>query len=288
MTDRLEFGDFAPEFTRRDTSKVVIVPVPYDGTSTYVKGADRGPQAILEASPNLEFYDIQTDSEVFTEGIYTDDAVDGDWQGPEAMAAAVRRRIAGLLGEGKFPVVLGGEHSVSIGAFEAMAERYPNLTILQLDAHSDLRDEYEGSICNHACVMARARELCPIVQVGIRSMDVGEKPRMDKERVFFAHDICDGADRGWIEKCVEMLSQHVYITIDLDVFDPSVLPATGTPEPGGMTWYDVMALMKAVFRARNIVGFDVVELCPRPEHWGSDFLAAKLVYTLLTLKYRLK
>jgi agmatinase len=288
MTDRLEFGDFAPEFTRRDTSKVVIVPVPYDGTSTYVKGADRGPQAILEASPNLEFYDIQTDSEVFTEGIYTDDAVDGDWQGPEAMAAAVRRRIAGLLGEGKFPVVLGGEHSVSIGAFEAMAERYPNLTILQLDAHSDLRDEYEGSTCNHACVMARARELCPIVQVGIRSMDVGEKPRMDKERVFFAHDICDGADRGWIEKCVEMLSQHVYITIDLDVFDPSVLPATGTPEPGGMTWYDVMALMKAVFRARNIVGFDVVELCPRPEHWGSDFLAAKLVYTLLTLKYRLK
>ncbi len=288
MTDRLEFGDFAPEFTRRDTSKVVIVPVPYDGTSTYVKGADRGPQAILEASPNLEFYDIQTDSEVFTEGIYTDDAVDGDWQGPEAMAAAVRRRIAGLLGEGKFPVVLGGEHSVSIGAFEAMAERYPNLTILQLDAHSDLRDEYEGSTCNHACVMARARELCPIVQVGIRSMDVGEKPRMDKERVFFAHDICDGADRGWIEKCVEMLSQHVYITIDLDVFDPSVLPATGTPEPGGMTWYDVMALMKAVFRARNIVGFDVVELCPRPEHWGADFLAAKLVYTLLTLKYRLK
>ncbi|HML75529.1 MAG TPA: agmatinase [Anaerohalosphaeraceae bacterium] len=288
MTDRLEFGDFAPEFTRRDTSKVVIVPVPYDGTSTYIKGADRGPQAILEASPNLEFYDIQTDSEVFTEGIYTDDAVDGDWQGPEAMATAVRKRIAGLLGEGKFPVVLGGEHSVSIGVFEAMAERYPDLTILQLDAHSDLRDEYEGSKCNHACVMARARELCPIVQVGIRSMDVGEKPRMDKSRVFFAHDICDGADRGWIEKCVGMLSKHVYITIDLDVFDPSVLPATGTPEPGGMSWYGVMALMKTVFRARHVAGFDVVELCPRPEHWGSDFLAAKLVYALLTLKYRLK
>jgi len=286
MTDRLEFGDFAPEFTRRDTAKVVIVPVPYDGTSTYIKGADRGPQAILEASPNLEFYDIQTDSEVFTEGIYTDDAVDGDWQGPEAMAAAVRKRIAGLVGEGKFPVVLGGEHSVSIGAFEAMAERYPDLTILQLDAHSDLRDEYEGSKCNHACVMARARELCPIVQVGIRSMDVGEKPTMDKKRVFFAHDICDGVDRGWIDQCVGLLSKNVYITIDLDVFDPSVLPATGTPEPGGMSWYEVMALMKAVFRAKNIVGFDVVELCPRPEHWGSDFLGAKLVYALLTLKYR--
>lgn len=288
MTDRLEFGDFAPEWTRRDTSKVVIVPVPYDGTSTYIKGADQGPKAILDASPNLEFYDIQTDSEVFTEGIYTDDAVDGDWRGPEAMAAAVRSRIAGLLDEGKFPVVLGGEHSVSIGAFEAMARRYPDLTILQLDAHSDLRDEYEGSQYNHACVMARARELCPIVQVGIRSMDVSEKPSMDKRRVFFAHDICDGADRSWIERCVGLLGEHVYITIDLDVFDPSVLPATGTPEPGGMTWYDVMALMKAVFRARTIVGFDVVELCPRPEHWGSDFLAAKLVYALLTLKYRQK
>lgn len=288
MTDRLEFGDFAPEFTRRDTSRVVIVPVPYDGTSTYIKGADKGPEAILEASPNLEFYDIQTDSEVFTQGIYTDDAVEGHWQGPEAMAAAVRKRIAGLLGEGKFPVVLGGEHSVSIGAFEAMAERYPGLTILQLDAHSDLRDEYEGSKCNHACVMARARELCPIVQVGIRSMDVGEKPTMDKKRVFFAHDICDRADRGWIDQCVGLLSNNVYITIDLDAFDPSVLPATGTPEPGGMSWYDVMELMKAVFRARNVVGFDVVELCPRPEHWGSDFLAAKLVYALLTLKYCLK
>jgi agmatinase len=285
-TERLEFGDFAPEYTRRDTSKAVIVPVPYDGTSTYMKGSDKGPEAILQASPNLEFYDIQTDSEVFTEGIYTDEPVVEN-ASPEAMSAAVRKRIAGWLNEGKFPVLLGGEHSVSIGAIEAMAAQYKNLTVLQLDAHSDLRDNYESSAHNHACVMARAKELCPIVQVGIRSMDIGETKNMDKSRVFFAHDICDGQGRGWIEKCVGMLTENVYITIDLDAFDPSVLPATGTPEPGGMNWYEVMALLKAVFRARNVVGCDVVELCPRPQHWGSDFLAAKLVYAMLTYKYRL-
>lgn len=283
-TERLEFGDFAPEYTRRDTSKVVIVPVPYDGTSTYMKGADKGPEAILQASPNLEFYDIQTDSEVFTEGIYTDDPV-AENASPEAMSAAVHKRIAGWLNDGKFPVLLGGEHSVSIGAIEAMAAKYKNLTILQLDAHSDLRDDYEGSAHNHACVMARAKDLCPIVQVGIRSMDVGEKKNMDKSRVFFAHDICDGQGRGWIDKCVSMLTDNVYVTIDLDAFDPSVLPATGTPEPGGMTWYEVTALLKKVFKTKNVVGCDVVELCPRPQHWGSDFLAAKLVYAMLTYKF---
>ncbi len=283
---RLEFGDFTPEYTGRDNSKIVIVPVPYDGTSTYMKGADQGPEAILRASPNLEFYDIQTDSEVFTEGIYTDDAV-GGFETPDAMAAAVRNRISNWLTKGKFPVVLGGEHSVSIGAIQAMAASYKNLTILQLDAHSDLRDEYEGSPNNHACVMARAKELCPIVQVGIRSMDVGEKKNMDKSRVFFAHDICDGQGRGWIEKCVGLLTDNVYITIDLDAFDPSVLPATGTPEPGGMSWYEVTDFLKAVFRSRNVVGCDVVELCPRPQHWGSDFLAAKLVYAMLTYRYKL-
>jgi agmatinase len=283
-SERLEFGDFEPKYTGRDTSRVVIVPVPYDGTSTYMKGADQGPEAILRASPNLEFYDSQTDSEVFTEGIYTDDAVAG-LELPDAMVAAVRERIAGWLKKDKFPVVLGGEHSVSIGAIEAMAAKYKNLTILQLDAHSDLRDEYEGSPNNHACVMARARELCPIVQVGIRSMDVSEKKNMDKSRVFFAHDICDGQGRGWIDKCVGLLTDNVYITIDLDAFDPAVLPATGTPEPGGMSWYDVTALMKAVFRSRKVVGFDVVELCPRSQYWGSDFLAAKLVYALLTYRF---
>jgi len=284
MSGKLEFGDFAPQYTRADTSKIVVVPVPFDGTSTYMKGADKGPEAILRASPNLEFYDIETDYEVFTEGIYTDSPVKR-FVKPEPMIEAVRQRMAGHIKNGKFVVVLGGEHSVSVGVIQAQAGANKDLTVLQLDAHSDLRDEYDDSRYNHACVMARAKEMCPVVQVGIRSMDIGEKKNMDRGRVFFAHDICDGQGREWIERCVGLLTENVYITIDLDVFDPAILPATGTPEPGGMGWYDVMALMKAVFQARNVVGFDVVELCPRKEHWGSDFLAAKLVYSLLTYKF---
>ena len=284
MAQSRQFGDFTREYTNSETAKVAILPVPYDGTSTWVKGADNGPAAILKTSYNLEFYDIETDSEVFRQGIFTEPPVEG-FQQPEQMAQVVRQRIEMLLKKEQFPVVLGGEHSVSIGAIEAMADRYENLTVLQLDAHSDLRDEYEGSRYNHACVMARAKERCPIVQVGIRSMDACEKVNMDPGRIFFAHDICDGQDRSWIDRAVGLLTDNVYLTIDLDVFDPSILPATGTPEPGGMGWYDVIALVKAVCRYRNLVGFDIVELCPRENMWGSDFLVAKLLYKILTYKF---
>ncbi len=279
-----QFGDFEPEYTNPQTAKIAILPVPYDGTSTWVKGADKGPEAILAASYNLEFYDSETDSEVFRQGIFTEPPTEG-FQQPEQMAQEVRQRVEALLDKDKFPVILGGEHSVSIGAIEAMANRYEDLTVLQLDAHADLRNEYEGSPYNHACVMARAKDVAPIVQVGIRSMDTCEKDNMDIGRVFFAHDICDSQDRGWIDRAVALLSDNVYLTIDLDVFDPSIMPATGTPEPGGMGWYDVVALVKAVCKHKNLVGFDIVELCPRKNMWGSDFLAAKLLYKILTCKF---
>lgn len=285
MSDvKLQFGDFAPEYRDAETAQVVLVPVPYDGTSTWVKGSDRGPAAILETSYNLEFYDIETDSEVFRKGIFTDSPLEG-LDAPEEVAVAVHKTVGNWLGKGKFPVVLGGEHSVSIGAFRAAAEAFDNLTILQLDAHSDLRPTYEGSPCNHACVMARAKELCPIVQVGIRSMDTVEKPNMERGRVFFAHQIHEMARREWIGKVVELLTDNVYLTIDLDVFDPAVLPATGTPEPGGLNWYDAIDLVKGICACKNLVGFDVVELCPRREHWGSNFFAAKLIYKILTTKF---
>ncbi len=286
-TQNKQFGDFEPRYSDPETAPIVLVPVPFDGTSTWVKGADAGPAAILAASYNLEFYDIETDSEVFRRGIYTTPAVAG-FDSPEPMVTAVRERVGALLEKDKFPVVLGGEHSVSIGAIEAMTGRYTDLTVLQLDAHADLRDAYEGSPLNHACVMARAKERAAIVQVGIRSMDSCEKKNMDAGRVFFAHEICDGADRGWIERAVSLLSEHVYLTVDLDVFDPSIMPATGTPEPGGMGWYDVLALIRAVCRRKTLVGFDIVELCPRENLWGSDFLAAKLLYKTLTYKYCLE
>jgi agmatinase len=231
----------------------------------------------------MELYDIETDSQVYLEGIFTDEAVRGDLA-PAAMVQAVRQRVQQHLANNKFPVVVGWEHSVSIGAVQAFAERYPGLSVLQLDAHSDLRDEYEGSKYNHACVMARVRELCPIVQVGIRSMDISEKPALVEDRVFFAEKIYGRA--GWIDEVAARLTEQVYITIDVDAFDPSIMPATGTPEPGGLLWYDVLALVRTVCRRKAVVGFDVVELCPVKTSWASDFLAAKLIYKILSYRFR--
>jgi agmatinase len=282
MTRARCFGALPPEYCGARDAKIVVVPVPYDGTSTWVKGADKGPEAILDASVNLELYDIETDSEVYRQGIHTDAPVD-ESSSPERMVAAVEQRVRGHLECEKFTVVVGGEHSVSVGAVAAQAARHPSMSVLQLDAHSDLRDEYEGSRFNHACVMARVRELCPIVQVGIRSMDASEKASLDAERVFFAKDLHGQA--GWAERVVEKLTDQVYITVDLDVFDPAVVPSTGTPEPGGLMWYDVMGLLRRVCQQRTVVGFDVVELCPVEGSWASDFLAARLIYQLLSYRF---
>jgi agmatinase len=283
MDDAANFGDLSPEHSRRSDAKIVVVPVPYDGTSTWKKGADRGPQAIIDASANVELYDIETDSEVYLRGLFTDTPVDAG-SSPEEMVAAVERRVRRHLEDNKFAVTIGGEHSVSIGAVRACAAEFSGMSVLQLDAHSDLRDEYEGSKNNHACVMARIKEICPVVQVGIRGMDASEKPFVDPDRVFFARDIWDRTD--WIERAVAQLTDQVYVTIDLDVFDPSIMPSTGTPEPGGLLWYDVLTLLRTVCRRKSVVGFDVVELCPIANNWAPDFLAAKLIYQLLSYKFR--
>ncbi len=261
-------------------SKIVIVPVPYDGTSTWIKGADNGPQAIIEASTKMELYDIETDLEVYNEGIFTDLPVN-DNLSPEKMVDSVRKRIKTHLDSGKFTVVIGGEHSVSIGAIKAHAEKFKDISVLQLDAHSDFRDEYYGSRYNHGCVMARAKEVCSnIVQVGIRSMGSEELDNINKENVFFAQNL----QNGWVDKVVSKLSKRVYITIDLDVFDPSIMPSTGTPEPGGLLWYDILKLLKKVIEKRELVGFDVVELCPHKDFKAPDFLAALLVYKILSYR----
>lgn len=277
------FGDFTPEEMRYESAAIAILPVPYDGTSTWIKGADRGPEALLDASYNLEFYDIETRSEVYKRGIATLDPVVEN-SSPEAMADEVERRMERILNDGKFPVLIGGEHSVSIGAFRAMARRYPNISILQLDAHSDMRDEYEGSPCNHACVMARAKELTPnITQVGIRSTAREELHNIDPKRTFYAHRIAE--DSEWVERVSAQLGEEVYITIDLDVLDPSVLPSTGTPEPGGLSYREVISLLRRIIEQHRVVGLDVVELCPNPSAKASDFLAAKLIYQFLSLLY---
>ncbi|MHC4519754.1 MAG: agmatinase [Planctomycetota bacterium] len=282
MTRVERFGALPPEYSSVSDAKVVVVPVPYDGTSTWVKGADKGPQAIIDASANLEFYDIETDSEVYRQGICTDVPVE-DLSSPDRMVGAVEQRVRGHLAREKFAVVIGGEHSVSIGAVAAHASQFSDMTVLQLDAHADLRDAYEGSRFNHACVMARVKELCPVVQVGIRSMDVSERPLLDRERVFFAEDIHSRTD--WVDQVVAKLTERVYITIDLDVFDPGVVPSTGTPEPGGLLWYGVLGLLRRVCEQRTVVGFDVVELCPVEGSWAPDFLAARLIYQLLSYRF---
>jgi len=283
MAQASNFGHLPERYSNPNDARIVIVPVPYDQTSTWIKGADKGPAAIIEASANMELYDIETDSEVYLQGIFTDRAVEGVYL-PEAMVKAVMERVGNHIEKGKFTVVVGGEHSVSIGSIVAHAEKDADITVLQLDAHSDLRDEYNGSKYNHACVMARVKEACPILQVGIRSMDSSEKKSIDRERVFFAEDIHDRTD--WIDGVVDKLSEKVYVTIDLDVFDPSIMSSTGTPEPGGLLWYDVLRLLKAVSDKKNIVGFDVVELCPDERNKAPDFLAAKLIYKLLSYRFR--
>ncbi len=265
-----------------DRAAAVILPVPYDGTSTWKKGADAGPAALLDASANMELYDIPTNSEPYRHGIATVAPIDCP-SDPETLAGTVEREVGRHLRAGRLPVVIGGEHSVSIGAIRAVAQAVEPLSVLQIDAHADTRETYMGSPYNHACVMARAREVASIVQVGIRSIDVSELERLDRSRVIWADEIIGSQpnDSAWIDRVISLLDASVYVTIDLDAFDPSIVPATGTPEPGGLTWTQVDTLLTRVARARHVAAFDVVELLPTPGQWASDFLAAKLVYRFL-------
>lgn len=284
--EKWHFGDFEECYTDYGTAEIAVLPVPYDGTSTWLKGADKGPQAILEASPNMEFYDIETDTEVFKHGIATLDAVT-EASSPEAMTDAVEQRMDAILKDKKFPVILGGEHSVSIGAFRAVAKHYDNFSILQLDAHSDMRDEYEGSPYNHACVMARGREITPsFVQVGIRSTAAEEKHNIESDRIFYAHEIRESGDSTWMYEVSQKLFDQVYVTIDLDVLDPAFMPSTGTPEPDGLAYRDLLNLLRLINERHNIIGLDVVELCPNAVNKAPDFLAAKLIYQILSIRFK--
>ena len=278
------FLELPHNLSRPEYSRVHVIPVPYDATSTYKKGADLGPQAIIDASAQVEWYDIETGDEHVAQGIHTQEPVVCNEDDPEYLSPLVRQRVLAALEAGRLPVVLGGEHSVSIGAIEAAALHAKNLSILQVDAHADTREEYMGSRFNHACVMARAREHGSIVQVGIRAIDRVELETMDADRVYFAHEIARcvrSNDASWMDRVIAQLEDIVYLTIDLDALDPSLLPATGTPEPGGLDWYTLNELVRRVAREKTILGFDVVELCPRPDQHASDFTAAKLVYRVI-------
>ena len=265
------------------SSQIVILPVLFDKTSTYQKGSDKGPEALIEASRNLELYDIETDSEVYLKGIYTDRSIQVETS--EEMLRLTYNRTKEWLLKNKFVVTIGGEHSISYAPIKAHAEHYKKLTVLQLDAHTDLQPAYENNPWSHASVMARVKEIpqvSTLVSVGIRSMSHEELPFLERSNVFFAHNL----ERMKAEHVLQKLASPVYITIDLDVFDSSLMPSTGTPEPGGISWNQAMSLLKRVIQEKNVVGCDVVELCPNPYNLAPDYLAAKLIYKLLSYKFK--
>lgn len=279
----MNFAGIPDEFATRENSKIWLQSIPYDGTSSWGKGADEGFGAFMEAAENMELYDIETDSEVYRHGIYTGE----EWVGfksPEEMFQEVYQRTKELLATNKFLTFFGGEHSISIGVMKAFYEAYKeDVSFLQIDAHADLRSEYEGTRYNHACAVYDVNQNSHLVQVGIRSMDIEETKVMHKDRVFFAHELDE--ENRWMEQVLATLNNKVYITLDLDAFDSSIMPSTGTPEPGGMSWDQVTGLLKRVFQEAQVLGFDIVELAPLPGLKAPNYLAAKLYYKMLSYQF---
>ena len=275
------FGDIPAELATFEAAKILLQSVPFDGTSTWGKGADKGFAAFYDATCNMELYDIETDSEVYHQGIHILPEING--KTAEEMYEKVYSKAKELLETDKFITFFGGEHSISIGVIKAFYEKYPGITILQLDAHTDLRPEYMGTPYNHACAVYDASKNTNLVQVGIRSMDIAENEHLDRKKCFFMHQIWD--NEKWMDESLKLMGDKVYITLDLDVFDPAIMPATGTPEPGGMMWNPMMRYLKKVFESRNVMGFDIVEHAPIAGFKAPDFLVSKLYYKMLSYKF---
>jgi len=278
------FGGLPEEQSRYEKSRAVIFPAPLERTTTYMTGTRNGPAAIIAASRNMELYDEELGLEPYKKiGIATLPAMDTQEGTLEKVLAELHTTELALLGDGKFPVVLGGEHSLTPPLVSAAAKKFADLSVLQIDAHADLRDSYQGNPASHASAMRRVVEVCPAVQVGIRSLSIEEAEAIPglRTKVYWAKEIVPAPLESWLSRVVADLSPHVYLTIDLDGFDPAFVPATGTPEPGGLDWHQVTSLIRAVAAKKRIVAMDVVELLPQPGDHASDFLAAKLIYKIL-------
>jgi len=275
------FAGLVPPYSDLETARVVVLPVPYDSTTEWRSGTRHGPQAIIDASQYLELYDLELDTEVYKVGIHTYPQVEPIVSGPEDMIDRVYHVIKGLIRKRKFVVMLGGEHSLSLGMVRAWEEACPELSVLQLDAHADLRDEYLGSRYSQASVMRRIFELCPIAQVGVRSLSWEEKQFLMQRKLSPFYMLNLESDMSSTEQILSALSEDVYVTMDVDVLDPSIMPAVGTPEPGGMQWQQVLNLLRAIARHKHIVGFDLMEFCPQEGPSSCAFLLAKLVYKFI-------
>ncbi len=290
LSKKTNFLGLTKEKSSYDTSEIVIYSAPFEKTVSYGRGTRNGPKEILKASHYVEFYDEEFDRELcFEKGIAALPISNFDSFTSVSALKIIEKNLDRLILDEKFVVLLGGEHTVTLGSFLAHNKKYENLSILQIDAHSDLRDSYEGSKYSHACVMKRIYDNNQnITQVGIRAQ-ANEESDLIKEgkiRTFYAREIRKVKKESWIKDVVNSLSQNVYLTFDIDGFDPSVVSATGTPEPGGLFWDETLDLLRKVGKERNIVGFDLVELAPSKYHPTSNFIAAKLVYKILNYAYQ--
>ena len=281
------FAGLDSPYSNLRQARTVILPVPYDSTSEWQGGSRHGPQAIIDASQYLELYDLELDREIYKVGICTLPEVEPLLSSPQDMIDRVYQVIKGLVQKEKFVVLFGGEHSLSLGAVRAFKEAFPGLSVLQLDAHADLRDEYRGTKYGQACVMRRIFELCPISQVGVRSLSWEEKQLLTQNKKcpslhFFPFYMSDLASNTTsIDQIVDSLSEDVYITIDVDVLDPSIMSAVGTPEPDGMSWRQVLDIIQSVALHKHVVGFDLMEFCPGEGPGSCAFVLAKLAYKLI-------
>lgn len=280
-----EYGGTMPTTTDFDHARVVILPVPLDRTTSYVPGTRNGPHEILVASSHMELWDEETETDVHSIGIYTLPEMELPFSSMDDIVREIRRVTAELVNRGKFPVILGGEHSITGPAVAAVASKFPGVSVLQIDAHADLRDTYMGTPHNHACAMRRVLEYARCTQVGIRSLSPEEALAAPMLPTEIFYDFNMRLHDDWIERIVDSLGEQVYITIDVDGFDPAIMPATGTPEPGGLGWYEALALLRRVIEARTIVGCDVVELSPIPGNVAPNFLCAKLIYKILSYRF---
>ena len=280
-----EYGGTTPTTTDFEHARVVILPIPLDRTTSYVPGTRNGPHEILVASSHMELWDEETETDVHSIGIFTLPEMEFPFGTMDEVVREIRRVAAELVNRGKFPFILGGEHSITPAVVEAVAAKYPGLSVLQIDAHADLRECFMGTPHNHACAMRRTLEFARTTQVGIRSLSPDEAAAAPTlpTRIFYDFNMRDDAD--WMDRVVDSLSEHVYITIDVDGLDPAIMPATGTPEPGGLSWYETLKLLRRVIERRTVVGCDLVELAPMPGHVAPNFLCAKLVYKILSYRF---
>lgn len=266
----------------RDASKVSILPIPYEATTSYGKGTAKGPEAIIKASAQVEYFDEELKSQPLKIGIHTEKPVEFKEKTGEEAINLIERRADEIIGDGKFLIGLGGEHSITTGLVKAALKKYKDLFVVHFDAHSDMRNEYEGSKWSHASVMRRIDDLkVPYISIGIRSVSSEEYEYIKdrEERYFYAYRIA--ADAGWMDTALSMVKGPVFLTFDVDALDAGVLPHTGTPEPGGLTWYQVMTFLKRLFKEKRVIGADVVELAPDASSRPSDFAVAKLVYKII-------